>query len=209
MTIVFYKIKTMKCLLALIAGFIFISFLPPKMVLSQSLQKNEISFHTNLVRGGFEPYDFFDGTAIGFLYNREVFPYVMVHTNFVAVQLFNGYDWINHNHNNGLINSDIGIEIAPFEFKKFQVRFVVAGSLQIRNSVEPLDPELLTSFGGADYSTIYSFRSYHFGYKFELKLPVQISERFFAAPITTMRTYPKGNYTPDIFEVGIQGGIKF
>ncbi len=172
--------------------------------------KNEISFHSNLVRGGFEPYKFFDGTAIGFTYNREIHPYIMVHTNLVAVQMFDGDElWIDHNHNNGLINSDIGVEIAPFEFKKFQVRFGFAGSVQVRNSVESMDPETLSGRGSSEFSTIYSFRSYHLGYKFELKFPVQLFERFFVAPISTIRSYPRGNYIPNSLEVGIQGGIKF
>lgn len=200
----------MKSLLALVMGLIFISFLLPKTAFSQSQQKNEISFHTNLVRGGFEPFKFFDGTAIGFSYNREVFPYVIVHTNLIAVQLFDGEEfWIDHNHNNGLINTDVGIEIAPFEFKRFQVRFGIAGSIQIRNSVESMDPETWSGLGGADFSTIYSFRSYHLGYKFELKFPVQIFERFFVAPISTIRSYPRGNYIPNSLEVGLQGGVKF
>lgn len=98
----------------------------------QAQTKNEVSFHTNLVRGGYEPGTIFDGSAIGFSYNREIHPYIMIHSNLVAVQLFERDDsWIEHNHNKGLINSDIGIEIAPFEFKRVQIRFGVAGSLQI------------------------------------------------------------------------------
>lgn len=182
--------------------------------LAQFDQDQEISVHLNLIRGGWEPLNFFDGYSTGLSYNRELLPYIYFHSKVSLIQLHmvdegeNGY-YADRYINNGFI-SDAGIEFVPVYFKRFQVRFNFSGSLQHRHNSDGMDPHRFTSSQHGKKVNFFNFKSIHTGYKFELKIPLTLHNRFYLTPEAIIRSYPSGDYDiPNSFELGIQGGIQF
>lgn len=175
---------------------------------------NEISITFERVRGGWEPLDFFDGHAIGVTYNRELFPYIMLHSEisfsrFLLTDDGEG-DYASELHLNNMINSDFGMELIPVSIKRFQLRFGFGVSVQYRQSSDGMEPETKTGNQLGNKVYFFNFSTLHLGYKFELKTPVIVFRQFFLAPTATIRSYPKGKYdVPRSFELGIQGGYKF
>lgn len=179
--------------------------------------KNEFITGLNLVRGGFDPYNFFDGYALNVVYNREILPYVLVHTNFNASQLSDIKGTLGPEnepslrHHNSIYILDAGPEIIPIEIKNFQLRFTFSGSFQYRYTSDGMNPERLsTSSGREGKNQFYNYTSSHWGYKFEIKPTFLIQDNYLVSLKTSMRSFPTGTYyIPNSFELGLQGGIKF
>lgn len=176
--------------------------------------KNELSLTIQRVRGGWEPMNFFDGNSVGVSYNREVIPYIHIHSEISFTQLLLADEgegrYYADRHFNNMVISDIGIELIPISANWFQLRFGFAGSLQYRQTSDGMDPEKKTGNQIGEKVYFFNFSTVHSGYKFELKTPVLLSTQFFLAPVASMRSYPNGKYDiPRSFELGIQGGYRF
>lgn len=175
---------------------------------------NELSLTVERVRGGWEPLDFFDGHSIGVSYNRELIPYVLLHTEISFSQILLADEgegnYFADRHFNSMVTSDLGIELIPVSANWFQLRLGFAGSLQNRFTSDGMDPETKSGNQTGERVYFFNFSTMHTGYKFELKTPIAFSRQFFLAPVATMRSYPKGEYDiPRSFEFGILGGYQF
>lgn len=191
----------------LITGiFLFLIFMPLSAI---AQNQNELSIQTGLIRGGTEPENFFDGHSIGVSYNHQIIPYIYLNTGLSVSTLYQRVDdWPDLNNHASFMRVEIGAEFAPLVLGSFQLRLSGGGSFQNRATTQMLDPRTSVGWGGEKVSN-YQYRSHHVGYKFELILQFQITDRVFIAPASSMRSYPRGDFwTPNTFDMGIRAGIK-
>lgn len=214
MAVNFYRSSWISHLFAISSLIFCYSFLSTVQAQNTPDTKNELSLTVERVRGGWEPLDFFDGHAVGVSYNREVIPYVNLHSEISFARLLltddGGGFYASDLHYNSVMISDLGIELIPVSANWFQLRFGFAGSLQYRQSSDGMDPDKKIGNQKGEKVYFFNFSTVHTGYKFELKPAVLFSGQFFLAPVATIRSYPGGKYDiPRSFEFGIQGGYKF
>lgn len=209
--------KRMKYLFALFGLLLPITFLLPRQSQAQDItdKKNEFSTSLERVRGGRSISDSFNGGGVGLSYNRQLVPYVLLHSELSFEQFFLMDRLGDSNYQNNMIITDLGAQLVPISYKRFELHFGLAASLKYQQKSDYLDPENLNGQtaggeGEKPLTDFFNYSSVHLGYKFELKTLFIVSDRWQLGPLATVRSYPKGRYDiPRSFEFGMQGGYRF